>query len=39
MEADNTTDACSAINEGMPHCSIAEAMKLVTHPFDSANGN
>jgi hypothetical protein len=34
MEADNATDFSSAADDGMHYCSIAEAMKLVIHPFD-----
>jgi hypothetical protein len=34
MEADNVTDFSSAADDGMHYCSIAEAMRLVIHPFD-----
>jgi hypothetical protein len=34
MEADNSSDIDSAADEGVQYCSIAEAMRLVTHPFD-----
>lgn len=34
MEADNSSDIESVPYEGTRYCSIAEAMKLVTYPFD-----
>jgi hypothetical protein len=34
METDNHSDISSAADVGMQYFSIAEAMKLVTHPFD-----
>jgi hypothetical protein len=34
MEADNSSDIESVADEGVQYCSIAEAMRLVTHPFD-----
>jgi hypothetical protein len=34
MEADNNSDINSAADEGMHYCSVTEAMKLITHPFD-----
>jgi hypothetical protein len=34
MEADNHSAISSAADVGMHYCSIAAAMKLVTHPFD-----
>jgi hypothetical protein len=34
MEAYNHSDIRSAADDGMHYCSIAEAMKLVTYPFD-----
>ena len=34
MEADNSSDIDSAADEGAQYCSISEAMRLITHPFD-----
>jgi hypothetical protein len=34
MEANNSSDFDSAAEEGTQYCSIAEAMRLVPHPFD-----
>jgi hypothetical protein len=34
MEADNHSDISSAADDSMHYCSIVEAMKLVTHPFN-----
>lgn len=33
MKADNYSNVSSAADDGRHHCSIAGAMKLVTHPF------
>jgi hypothetical protein len=34
MEADNSSDVSSAAGDITHYCSVAEAMKLITHPFD-----
>jgi hypothetical protein len=33
-EADNSSEISSADGDSTHYCSISEAMKLVTHPFD-----
>jgi hypothetical protein len=34
MEADNSSDFDSAGEESAHYCSVSEAVKLITHPFE-----